>query len=271
MPGCRRSRSNALSIPQAVATRPDPGLSSERLPWSGIRDFESRHAFFDWIPALGVAAVAHCALGFYLAFVEMPVHPGEGVVHRILFLHVPATWVAVMLYLAMAILAAAGRWRPASLAPMGVQAIAPTGALFAFLALWTGSLWSKPISGSWLVSDMLSANIALAVLYIAVMAAYAVIECPRRADRVAAWIAVPGLAVVGTALYPVAIAPRPLANVVLRGTQEGASQLLALGVVAMGLCLYAAAIALIRLRCVILEREREREWEARHPSGSADD
>lgn len=261
-----------MSIPHAFATRTSPAVRQEPLPWSSLRDFESRHDFLDWIPSLGIAALAHCALGFYLAFVEMPLHPSYGVVHRILFLHVPATWAAAILFAAMAIFAGVGRFRPASLAPMAVQAIAPTGALFAFLALWTGSVWARPFTGSWFVWDMrLVADIALAVLFVAVMATYAMIECPRRADHVAAWIAIPGVVVVGAALHPVAIVPKASSHVALAGMQGGASMMLTLGIISMGLCLYAVAIALARLRCVILEREREREWEARHPAGRDDE
>jgi heme exporter protein C len=90
---------------------------------------------------------------------------GEG--YRIIFIHVPASWMSMFIYLVMAFWAAIGLAFNTRLSGMMAQALAPTGALMAFLSLWTGALWGKPMWGAWWVWDArLTSELILLFLYI---------------------------------------------------------------------------------------------------------
>src|SRR3954468_3922780 len=81
--------------------------------------------------------------GLYVGFFVAPTDATQGDSYRIIFIHVPAAWMSMVLYLVMAFWAAIGWAFNARLASVVARAIAPTGAMFTFLALWTGSLWGK--------------------------------------------------------------------------------------------------------------------------------
>ena len=117
---------------------------------------------------------------------------GEG--YRIIFIHVPASWMSMFIYLVMAFWAGLGLAFNTRLSGMMAQALAPTGALMAFLSLWTGALWGKPMWGAWWVWDArLTSELILFFLYIGFMALQAAIDDPRRADKAGAicccWLA----------------------------------------------------------------------------------
>ena len=101
-----------------------------------------------WALAIGLA-IAGLSIGFLVA----PTDATQGDSYRIIFIHVPAAWMSMVLYLAMASWAALGWMFNARMASMLARALAPTGALFTFLALWTGSFWGKPTWGTWWVWD----------------------------------------------------------------------------------------------------------------------
>ena len=90
----------------------------------------------------GVAALLAVA-GLYIGFFVAPTDAQQGDSYRIIFIHVPAAWMSMVVYLAMAGWAAIGWAFNARMASMLARALAPTGALFTFLALWTGSFWGK--------------------------------------------------------------------------------------------------------------------------------
>ena len=99
----------------------------------------------------------------------------------------------MVLYLAMAFWAAIGWAFNARLASMLARAIAPTGAMFTFLALWTGALWGKPTWGTWWVWDArLTSELILLFLYLGYIALVNAIDDPRRADRAGALLALVG-------------------------------------------------------------------------------
>ena len=107
---------------------------------------------------------------------------GEG--YRIIFIHVPASWMSMFIYLVMAFWAAIGLAFNTRLSGMMAQALAPTGALMTFLSLWTGALWGKPMWGTWWVWDArLTSELILLFLYIGFIALTAAIDDPRRADK----------------------------------------------------------------------------------------
>ena len=218
------------------------------------------------IAPLAAAALLLCALALYLGFFVAPTDALQGEAYRIIFIHLPAAWMSMLLYLLLALCAGAGLVFNARLAPMLVQALAPTGAMFAFLSLWSGCLWAKPVWGAWWVWDVhLISELALVVLYSALIALQAIIGEPRLTDKACAWLALAGSVNVPvnalsvqwwTTLHhspPIGLSAAPsMATSMLAGAL----------VMAAGFCCYAGAVVLLRLRCVILERERDSDWVA---------
>src|SRR3546814_452257 len=123
------------------------------------------------IPWFGVAAAILSIIGVYVGFFMAPTDSQQGEGYRIIFLHVPVSWMSMFIYLAMAFWAAVGLAFNNRLAAMMASALAPTGAMFTFLSLWTGALWGKPMWGTWWVWDArLTSELILLFLYIGFMA-----------------------------------------------------------------------------------------------------
>jgi heme exporter protein C len=200
------------------------------------------------VPWLAVAAVLAGAAGLYVAFFVAPTDAQQGEVYRIVFVHVPAAWMSMFIYVVMAFWAAAGLALNTRLSFMMAHALAPTGAMFTFLALWTGAIWGKPTWGAWWVWDArLASELILLFLYLGYMALNAAIDDPRRADRACALLALAGTLNLPLIYYsvPNIAGKMPLQGVLIMGA---------------AFWMYSVALALSRVRCVILEREQESEW-----------
>ena len=100
------------------------------------------------IPWFAGAAVVTTLVGLYIGLVLAPTDFQQGDSYRIIYIHVPAAWIGMFTYLVMAGWAAAGIVFNTRLSGMMVQALAPTGALFTFIALWTGAFWGRPTWGA---------------------------------------------------------------------------------------------------------------------------
>jgi heme exporter protein C len=144
------------------------------------------------LPWLAGAAAVFLAAGLYLAFTSPPDYQ-QGSTVRIMFIHVPAAWVAMMTYGLMALSAAIGLVYRHPLADAAAKAAAPLGALFTALALVTGSLWGKPMWGAWWVWDgRLTSFLILLFLYLGYIALWNAIEDETRAARATAILALVG-------------------------------------------------------------------------------
>ncbi|MDF2372610.1 MAG: heme ABC transporter permease [Rhizobiaceae bacterium] len=140
---------------------------------------------------IGVTALLF-AVGLYLSF-QAPEDYQQGMTVRIMFIHVPSAWLAMMCYTVMAI-AAIGTlvWRH-PLADVAAKAAAPIGAAFTFLALLTGSLWGKPMWGTWWVWDArLTSVFVLFLMYLGLIALNRAMDDPARSARVSAIIILVG-------------------------------------------------------------------------------
>ena len=102
-------------------------------------------------PLFGAAALLFLIAGLYVGFALAPTDAQQGEVYRIIFLHVPAAWMSMFIYLVMAGYCALALVLRTRLSSMMASALAPTGALFTAIALWTGALWGKPTWGTWWV------------------------------------------------------------------------------------------------------------------------
>ena len=143
-----------------------------------------------WLTALTIILLA---TGLYLALFVAPPDYQQGETVRIMFIHVPAAWLAMFGYTVIAI-AALGTliWRH-PLADVAAKTAAPIGATFTFVALVTGSLWGKPMWGTYWVWDArLTSVLVLFLLYLGLIALWQAIEEPGRAGRAAAILALVG-------------------------------------------------------------------------------
>ncbi|MBI3918785.1 MAG: heme ABC transporter permease [Betaproteobacteria bacterium] len=243
------------------------GAEQRRINWF---KYASPQAFFPlagtlqpWFAGL---AVVLCAVGIYLGFFVAPTDAQQGEAYRIIFIHVPAAWMSMFLYLVMAFWAGVGLALNTRLSGMMASAIAPTGALFTFLALWTGSLWGKPMWGAWWVWDArLTSELILLFLYFGFMALQSAIDDPRRADRAGAVLALVGVVNIPIIYFSVKWwnTLHQGASVSLTRSPSMATTMFA-GMIVMALAfwMYSMAAALARVRCIILERERNAEWVA---------
>ena len=147
------------------------------------------------IPWFSVGAVLLIAYGLYLGLLIAPTDFQQGEGYRIIFVHVPAAWFSMFLYLLMAAYAAIGLILNAKLSHMMAKAISPTGAMFTLAALVTGSFWGKPMWGAWWVWDArLTSELILLFLYLGVIALYAAIPERHMATQTTAILILLGLA-----------------------------------------------------------------------------
>jgi heme exporter protein C len=223
-----------------------------------------------WFAAIGtLLGLAGLWLGFFVAPTDF--QQGEG--YRIIFVHVPASWMSMIIYLAMAFWALLGLTLNTRLSGMMTQALAPTGALFAFLSLWTGALWGKPMWGAWWVWDArLTSELILFFLYLGYIALTSAIDDPRRADKAGGL-----LALVGAINVPIIYFSVKWWNTLHQGSSVSMTQapsmakLMLWGMLLMALAFwaYAIAVALYRVRSIILVRERHAQWVAELPEVKA--
>jgi heme exporter protein C len=216
------------------------------------------------LPWFSAAAVLLTVAGLYVGFLLAPTDAQQGEAYRIIFVHVPAAWMSMVIYLAMAAWAAVGLVFNSRMSSMMACALAPTGALMTFLALWTGALWGKPTWGTWWVWDArLTSELVLLFLYIGFMALHSAIDDLRRADRAAGLLALVGVVNVPIIYFSVTWwnTLHQGASVSLNRAPSMATPMLT-GMLLMALAfwMYAVAVALMRLRTITLERERHTAW-----------
>jgi len=240
---------------------------TRRIPWF---KYSSPQTFYPlagkMIPWFVLAAAIFIVIGLYTGFFLAPTDAQQGEAYRIIFIHVPAAWMSMFLYVVMAFWSGVGLVLNTRLSAMVATALAPTGAFFTFIALWTGSFWGKPTWGTWWVWDArLTSELVLLFLYIGFMALQAAIDEPRRADKAGAILALVGVVNVPVIYFSVQWwnTLHQGASVSLKGSSTMATTMLwGMLLMALGFWMYSIAVALSRVRCVMLERERHTEWVA---------
>jgi len=206
-----------------------------------------------------IAAALLAAAGLYVGFFVAPTDAQQGEAYRIIFIHVPAAWMSMLIYVVMALWAAAGLALNTRLSGMMASALAPTGALFTFIALWTGALWGRPTWGTyWEWGDArLMSELLLLFLYFGFMALQAAIDDPRRADRAGAVLALVGVVNIPIIYFSVQWwnTLHQGASVSLTAAPKMAQTMLA-GMLLMTFAFwaYAIAVSMLRVRCIIRER-----------------
>jgi heme exporter protein C len=230
--------------------------------------FASPQAFYPLagklIPVFWVLAAVFGIAGLWIGFFVAPTDATQGEGYRIIFIHVPTSWMSMVIYMVMAGWAALGLSLNARLSSMMAQALAPTGALMAFLSLWTGAFWGKPMWGAWWVWDArLTSELILFFLYLGFIALQASIDDPRRADKAGAI-----LALVGVVNVPIIYFSVKWWNTLHQGSSVSLTKSPSMamtmlwGMLLIALCLwmYSIAVALMRVRAIVLEREAHTDW-----------
>jgi len=214
--------------------------------------------------AFAVLAIPLAAAGLWLGLVVAPTDAQQGDAYRIIFIHVPAAWMSMFIYLVMAAWCAVSLTLNARLSAMMAQALAPTGALFTVIALWTGALWGRPAWGTyWAWDARMTSELILLFLYLGYMALRHAIDEPRRADRASAVLALVGAVNVPIIYFSVKWwnTLHQGATVTLTAAPKMASIMLtAMLLMTLAAWFYAIAVVMIRVRAIILERERRTSW-----------
>ncbi|MCD6679590.1 MAG: heme ABC transporter permease CcmC [Burkholderiaceae bacterium] len=218
-------------------------------------------------PVFAAIATLLAVAGLYVAFFVAPTDWQQGEAYRIIYIHVPAAWMAMFIYLVIAFWSAISLAFNTRLSAMMAQALAPTGAMWAFVALWTGAFWGRPTWGAYWVWDArLTSTLILLFLYLGYIALRASIDDPRRADRAAGL-----LALVGAINVPIIYFSVRWWNTLHQGatiSMTAAPKMAQTMLTGMMLLTFAAwaytiAVALHRVRSIIIEREAASGWMSR--------
>jgi heme exporter protein C len=225
------------------------------------------YALSGWlVPVFWVAAIGFVLASLYIGFFVAPTDRTQGDAYRIIFIHVPAAWMSMVLYLVMAFWAGIGWAFNARTASMLARSIAPTGAMFTFLALWTGALWGKPTWGTYWVWDArLTTELILLFLYLGYIALVNAIDDVKRADQAGAL-----LALVGSVNVPIIYFSVKWWNTLHQGAtismtaapKMASTMLLAMLLMTLGCWAYSFAVVFTRTRALIVERESHAAWVA---------
>ncbi len=216
------------------------------------------------VPWFGTLAFVLAVIGLYLGLFVAPEDFQQGEVYRIIFIHVPTAWMAMFIYLVMAGYAVLALVYQTKLSAMMMEALAPTGAMFTALALWTGALWGRPTWGTyWAFDARMTSTLILLFLYVGYIALINAIEDKKRADKAGAL-----LVLVGSINVPIIYFSVKWWNTLHQGASISISQgnkmastmLLAMLVMALACWMYSIAVAFCRVRAIILERERHTLW-----------
>lgn len=230
------------------------GSSPTLYRWSG-----------KWLPWLGIICVVLFAIGLYGGLVLAPPDYQQKDSFRIIYVHVPAAWMSMFVYMVMAVSGAVAIIWHMKMAEIVMLSSAPIGASFTFLALITGSIWGKPMWGTWwewgdarLVSELL-----LLFLYIGVMGLYSAIEDKRKAAKSVAILSLVGVVNIPIIHYSV---------IWLNTLHQGPTvtkfdnpsidtrMLIPLLIMALAFKLFYVIVLLLRTRNEILWRERRSQW-----------
>lgn len=219
------------------------------------------------LPALWVLAALGILAGLTLGLFIAPTDAQQGEAYRILYLHVPAAWIAMVCYGAMAFWALWGLAWKTRLAFVLMRSLAPTGALFAVLTLLTGSLWGHPTWGTWWVWDArLTSALLLALLYVGFIALTSAVDTPddpRRGDQAGALLALVGALNLPVLYFSVSWwnTLHQGASISTRGSSIAPEMLAGLLLATLGFWAYASAAVLARSRRLLQARvESEARW-----------
>ena len=208
------------------------------------------------LPWLTVAALVSLAVGIYLFLFVAPPDYQQGETVRIMYVHVPAAWMALFIYAVIAVASAVALIWKHPLAHIAAKAASPVGAAFTFLALFTGSLWGKPMWGTfWVWDARLTSVLLLFFLYLGHMALMNAFENPERGQKSAAVLALVGAVNLPVIKFSVDwwnTLHQPASVLRMDGPTIDSSMLWPLLVMALGFKLYFVSLLLVRMKSELL-------------------
>ncbi len=236
--------------------------------WIWFHKLGSPKYFYDlsgrWLPWLGCATAVCMLVGLYWGLVVAPTDYQQGESYRIIFIHVPAAWMSLFVYMIMATSAAIGMIWKLKLSDIIAANCAPLGASFTFLALVTGMLWGKPMWGTYWVWDArLTSELILLFLYLGVISLRSAIEDPRTAARAAGILTLVGVVNIPIIHYSVTWWNTLHQGPTISRFDSPAmdlSMLWPLLIMVVAFMLYFTVVLLLRARCDVLSRERQSAW-----------
>ena len=236
--------------------------------WLFFHKLASPKYFYDisgkLVPWFGICCLAFMLAGLYYGLWVAPPDYQQGDSYRIMFVHVPAAWMSMFIYTLMAVLSGINLIWNIKLADVMAGSSAAIGASFTFIALVTGSLWGKPMWGTWWVWDArLTSELILLFLYLGYIALVSAIEDQRTAARAGGV-----LILVGVVNIPIIHYSVEWWNTLHQGATVTKmdkpsihiSMLIPLLLMAVAFKLYYVTVVLMRARAVVLEREKRSAW-----------
>jgi heme exporter protein C len=243
-----------MSVQMALHRTPSGEGESTRSRWerhaSPQQLYPLAGRLMGWAWAISaLLAAAGLSVGLLIA----PADGQQGDADRIILVHLPAAGLSLLIYLSMAFWCALALMLNSRMASMMASALAPTGLLMTFIALWTGALWDKPTWGTWWVWDArLISELLLILLYIGFMALQSAIDDRRRMQRASTLLVLGGgLAVPATHFSD------PWWSAPLHGASWSVTGML---LMTAAVWAWSFAAALHRVRSIILESERHADW-----------
>lgn len=216
------------------------------------------------IPWLAVICGALMLAGLVGGLVLAPPDYQQGDGFRIMYVHVPSAWMSLFVYVCMAGASAVALIWKIKMADVMAACSAPIGASFTFLALVSGSLWGKPMWGTyWVWDGRLTSELILLFLYLGYIGLQAAIEDRRNAARASAVLALVGVVNVPIIHYSVqwwTTLHQGPSVISLDHSNIATSMLIPLLLMGLAFTLFYATIVLVRARTAVLEQERRSQW-----------
>lgn len=244
------------------------GMAKAQLMPKWFYQLGSPKWFYDfsgrWLPWLAGLSLAFLLVGTVWGLAFAPADYQQGNSFRIIYIHVPAAFLAQSVYVLMAVAGAIGLIWKMKMAEMVAKCCAPIGASFAFLALLTGAVWGKPTWGAWWVWDArLTAMLILLFLYLGIMALHSAISDRQLAAQATAILSLVGVVNIPIIKYSVEwwnTLHQPATFTLTEKPAMPVEMWLPLLVMVIGFYLFFTFVLFIRTRNEILQRERASGW-----------
>jgi heme exporter protein C len=236
--------------------------------WAWFHKLSSPKYYYEWsgkwLPWLAAVTILLTALGLYWGLVVAPTDYQQGESYRIIFIHVPAAWMSMFVYVVMAVAGFVALVWKTKISEIVVSECAVIGAIFTALALITGMLWGKPTWGTyWQWDARLTSELILLFLYLGVIAIHSAIEDPRVAAKAASMLAIVGVVNIPIIHYSVTwwnSLHQPNMEIISDKPSMDVSMLYPLLIMAVAFKIYFVWLLFMRIRNEIISRERATNW-----------
>lgn len=236
--------------------------------WAWFHKLSSPKYYYEWsgkwLPWLGGLTIILSAIGLYWGLVVAPTDYQQGESYRIIFIHVPAAWMSMFVYMVMAGAGFVALVWKTKISEIVVSECSVIGAVFTAIALVTGMLWGKPTWGTyWTWDARLTSELILLFLYFGVIAIYSSIEDKRVAAKAASMLSIVGVINIPIIHYSVTwwnSLHQPNMEIISDKPSMDPSMLYPLLIMAIAFKVYFVWVLFMRIRNEIISRERATKW-----------